>query len=154
MQPLNLNIKLNLRDKVSGSLGKDSFIALPSKGDYSGLMPSKLCLNLEALVRSFIVMVQRGGCDQLMDNSSDWLVGRKLGVSTINLPVPMRLRSSACGHTVNCSYLVGLSVYTKQLKNNFSVYPLRGKQDPAPQGSLLFLDCSFLITAYTPTLLY
>ena len=67
MQPLNLNTKLNLRDRVSSSLGKDSFIALLSKGDYSGLMPSKLCLNLEVLVRSFIVMVQRGGCDQLMD---------------------------------------------------------------------------------------
>ena len=81
MQPLNLNIKLNLRDKVSGSLGKDSFIALPSKGDYSGLMPSKLCLNLEALVRSFIVMVQRGGCDQLMDNS--WIGWHQGAVSSI-----------------------------------------------------------------------
>ena len=67
MQPLNLDTELNLRDRVSGSLEKDSFIALASKGDYSGLIPSKLCLNLEAVVRSFIVMVQRGGCDHLMD---------------------------------------------------------------------------------------
>lgn len=42
MQPLNLDTKLNLRDRVSGSLEKDSFIALLSKRDYSGLMPSKL----------------------------------------------------------------------------------------------------------------
>ena len=66
MQPLNLDTKLNLRDRVSGSLEKDSFIALAMKGTTSGLIPSKLCLNLEAVVRSFIVMVQRGGCDQLM----------------------------------------------------------------------------------------
>ena len=51
MQPLNLDTKLNLRDRISGSLEKDNFIALASKGDYSGLMPSKLCSDLEGAVR-------------------------------------------------------------------------------------------------------
>ena len=46
---------------------KNSFIALPGKG---GLQPANalktVCPDLEGVVRSIIVMVQRG-CDQLMD---------------------------------------------------------------------------------------
>ena len=42
-QPLCTKAKSNLGDKVLGEVEKNSFIALPSKGDHSGLMPSKLC---------------------------------------------------------------------------------------------------------------
>ena len=46
---------------------KESFITLPGKGGHSGLLPWKsTCPHLERIVRSFIVMVQRG-CDQLVD---------------------------------------------------------------------------------------
>ena len=39
---------------------KNSFITLPGKGDQSGLMLSKLYVpNLERVVRTFIVIVQR-----------------------------------------------------------------------------------------------
>ena len=50
-----------------GEVERNSFIALPGKRGQSDLMPSKLCLDLEGLVRSFILLVQRGGYDQLMD---------------------------------------------------------------------------------------
>ena len=39
----------------------NSFIALPGKGGHSRLMLSKLNPNLEGLVRSSIVKVQKGG---------------------------------------------------------------------------------------------
>ena len=59
--------------RVLGEVEKNSFTALQGKGGHSRLMPSKLCvLDLEEGVRYFIVMVQRGGCDQFRD-SSDWL---------------------------------------------------------------------------------
>ena len=53
---------------VLGEIEKDSFITLPGKGGHSGLLPQKktLCPHLETIVRSFIVMVQRG-CGQLVD---------------------------------------------------------------------------------------
>ena len=58
--------KSNLRDRVSGEVEVGSFITLPGKGGHSGLMSSKLlCPNLQKIVRSFIVTVQRGR-DQLM----------------------------------------------------------------------------------------
>ena len=53
-----------------GVIEKDNFVSLLGKGGHSGLMPSKLCVpDLEEGVRCFIVMVQRGGCDQLRDSS-------------------------------------------------------------------------------------
>ena len=57
----------NLGDRVLGEAEKDSFITLPGKGGHSSLLPGKtMCPNLEKIVRSFIVIVQRGR-DQLMD---------------------------------------------------------------------------------------
>ena len=44
----------------------NSVVALPGKGSHSRLMPWKLCPNLEWIVRSFAVIVQRGS-DQLVD---------------------------------------------------------------------------------------
>ena len=55
--------------RVLGEVEKNSFIALPGKGVYSGLMPSKVCVPTqqgvrgeEDLVRSFIAMVHGQGC--------------------------------------------------------------------------------------------
>ena len=51
-EPLCTSTKLNLRDRVLGKVEKNSFIALPGKGGHRGLMPSKLCLHLEGIIRS------------------------------------------------------------------------------------------------------
>ena len=52
-------------ETVLSEVEKDSFITLPDKGGHSGILPQKtMCLNLERIVRSF--MIQRG-CDQLAD---------------------------------------------------------------------------------------
>ena len=60
--PLYTDAKLNLRDRVSGEVEKNSFVALPGKGEHSGLLPSKLCPYLGwDSVRSFIAMVQGVG---------------------------------------------------------------------------------------------
>ena len=62
--PLWINTKSNFGSRVLGEVEKNSFIALPGKQRYRGLMPSKLCIpTWEDLVRSFIamVMVEAGG---------------------------------------------------------------------------------------------
>ena len=46
-------------------MGTSSFV-LPGKGGHSRLM-LRLYPNREGVVRSFVVMVQRGGRDQLVD---------------------------------------------------------------------------------------
>ena len=42
--PLYPNTELNLRDRVLGEVGKNSFIALPGKGGHRGLTPTTLCV--------------------------------------------------------------------------------------------------------------
>ena len=42
--PLYSDTELNIGDRVWGQVNKNSFIALPGKGDPSRLMPSKLCV--------------------------------------------------------------------------------------------------------------
>ena len=64
--PLYSNTELNLRDTVLGGVEKNNFIAFPGKGGQSGLMLSELCPDIERVVRSFIVMIQRE-CEQLSD---------------------------------------------------------------------------------------
>ena len=44
-QPLCTVAKSNLRNRVSGEVEKNSFIALPGKGGHSGLVPSKNCVS-------------------------------------------------------------------------------------------------------------
>ena len=44
-QPLHTSAKSNLRDRVLGKVEKNSFIALPTKGEHGGLVRQKLCLN-------------------------------------------------------------------------------------------------------------
>ena len=52
----------NLRDRVWGDIEKKSFIALPSKGGHSQLLPSKLCVStLGGFGENFIAMVQKWG---------------------------------------------------------------------------------------------
>ena len=41
-QPLYTTAELNLGDRVLGEVEKNSSIALPSKGEHSGLLPSKI----------------------------------------------------------------------------------------------------------------
>ena len=56
-------IESNLRDRVLGEIGKNSFIALPGKVGHSGLVPPKLCVaTQEGFVRSYIAMVQGWDC--------------------------------------------------------------------------------------------
>ena len=48
----------NLKDRVLGEVEKNSSIALPSKGGYCRLIPSKLCAPTQGvLLRSFIAAV-------------------------------------------------------------------------------------------------
>ena len=111
------NTELILRDRVLGEVEKNSFIALPGKGGHSGLVPSKLCHDLEAVVKSFIGMVQRG-YDQLVDILlTGWWGGKwESASSTFWFQQVWGLR--ACGqHTVNISHPVGVSVSAKQLKD-------------------------------------
>ena len=55
--------KLNLGDRVLGEVEKNSFIALPSQGGHSGLVPQKLCgPTQEGLGRSLIAMIQGWSC--------------------------------------------------------------------------------------------
>ena len=55
--------ELNRGDRVLGEVEKNSFIALPGKGGYGGLMTQKLCVPTQRdLVRSFIAVVQGWGC--------------------------------------------------------------------------------------------
>ena len=62
-QSLCTSAKLYFGDRVLGEVEKNSFTVLPGKGGHSRLMPSKLCVpTWEGLVRSFIAVVQVGGC--------------------------------------------------------------------------------------------
>ena len=65
---MNPATKLNLRDRVLGEVEKNSFIYVPGKGGHRGLAHAlkTMCPDLERVVRSFTVMIQRG-CDQLVD---------------------------------------------------------------------------------------
>ena len=77
--------KSNLRDRVSGEVEKGSFIALPGKGRHRGLRHSKPCVpNLGKILRSFILIVQRGH-----GHSPGGLMVRSLGVSIISLYVQL-----------------------------------------------------------------
>ena len=60
-QPLFTGAEWKCGDSVLGEVEKNRFIALPGKGDHGGLIPVRLFPALEGVVRSLIVMVQRGG---------------------------------------------------------------------------------------------
>ena len=60
-QPLFTGAEWKCGDSVLGEVEKNCFIALPGKRSHGGLMPVRLCPALEWVVRSLIVMVQRGG---------------------------------------------------------------------------------------------
>ena len=113
MQLLYPDTKLILRDRVLGEVEKNSFIAFPGKGPQWANALKTVYLNLEGVVRSFIVMVQ-GGCDQLVDNLlTGWWWGKwESASSTFWFQPVWDLR--ACGqHTVNFSHLMGVSVSAK-----------------------------------------
>ena len=66
-QHLRRDEELNLADRDLGEVEKNSFIALPGKGDrlggQSGFMPQKWCFSTrEDLMWSFIAMVPGWGC--------------------------------------------------------------------------------------------
>ena len=61
-QPLCTGAEMNLRDRVLGAAEKNSFIALPSKGGPSGLLPSKtMCPNLGGFDEEFYSNSSRVG---------------------------------------------------------------------------------------------
>ena len=47
--------KSSLRDRVLGEVEKNSFIALPGKGDTADSCPQSLCPTQEDLMRSFVL---------------------------------------------------------------------------------------------------
>ena len=62
--PLCTSAESNLRDRVLSEVEKNSFIALPGKGDSNALHALKNCVSQHwkiFIVRSFIVMVQGWG---------------------------------------------------------------------------------------------
>ena len=65
IQPLYPGTELNPGDRVLGDVEKNSFITLPGATGLSAL--KTICPDMEGLVSRFIVMVQRGGCDQLIN---------------------------------------------------------------------------------------
>ena len=59
--------EINLEDRVLSEVEKKSFIALPSKGEHTGLMFSKLCVPHLEGVSEESYSVQGGGPDWLLD---------------------------------------------------------------------------------------
>ena len=50
-------VESNLRDRILGEIGKNTFIAVPGKAGHSGLVPSKLCVPTQKSLMSFIAIV-------------------------------------------------------------------------------------------------
>ena len=109
-------------------------------------MSSKLCLNLEAIVKSFITMVHRGGHDQLMDIL---LIGWWWG----------NWESASLSSDSNWSgvYLLVGSMPTcggfsicKTAQRYCYVCPLMGEPRPYRKAALLFPDNSFLFPEPPP----
>ena len=137
------NTELKLRGRVLAEVEKNSLIALPGEGGLSLLKSSKLCgLNLEGVVRSLIVIIQRGW-DQIVDilrGSPDGLVVSYVGVSITKLLVPTGLGSSCLGEAYSYnsfSLHEGLSL-CKASQKYFCV-SLKGEPGPCPKVALLFL---------------
>ena len=104
-----------------------------------------VCPDLDGVVKSFMVMVPRGR-DQLMD--SFWLVGGEVSGSQHRQPSGSKRLGSclwaAYLFTVNFSYLMGVLVSAKQLKDIVMYIPGGGTRT-LPQG--ITMDCSSLISA-------
>ena len=79
---------------VSGEVGKSSCIALPGRGGHRTLMPSGLCVPPGGDSEESKVLREQGR----VSSSSDWLVVRSLGVSTISLSVPTILGLHTSGN--------------------------------------------------------
>ena len=129
--PLYNSTELNLRDRVWSEV-ENSFTVFPGRGGHREREPSTLCLSLDGVVRSFIVIVQ-GVCDQIVDILliGWWWSKWKWNHHPFWFQPVLGLR--VCGQvlllTVNFSYLIGASVSVKQ--RYFCVYPLRGSHDPS-----------------------
>ena len=109
-------------------------------------MPSKLCVpDLEEGVRCFIVMVQRGGCDQLRD-SSDWLEVKQMGVNVFNLSGVFVLLGSM---QLTSPTWLGFQYPQNSSKILFCV-SLEGESGPCPKAALLFLHSSSFVSASPP----
>ena len=96
-------------------------------------------------MRSFIVMVQRARCG----HSSDWLVVRSLGVSIINLLVPISLGCAslraAYSNFFHSVWGVGGGFSNcKTVQRYCYMYPLRGYQEPSPRLYYCFVTASLL----------
>ena len=136
--------KLNLRHSF-GWIRKESLYFSARR---KGLMPSRLNLNLEWVVRTFIVMVQKGS-DWIVDTLLTWCLWGKWELSS----GCKHLGLQTCGQnnllTTNFSHLEVVSVSTVQLKDIVECI-LMGNQDLAPwlhyYFSWLFLSCFYILT--------
>jgi hypothetical protein len=101
-------------------------------------------------MRSFIVMVQRARCG----HSSNWLVVRSLGVSIINLLVPISLGSASLRAAYsNFFHSVWVVVGFQYLQNSSKILlyvSFEGVPGTFPKTVLLFLDCFSFVSASPP----
>ena len=124
-----------------------SINVLPSKGGHSGLMPSKLCPDLEGARRSFTVSIQRGP-NQLVDILLiGWWWGNQESVS-LTLWFPQVLGLLACGQQLT-SPTWWESNLGKRAERCCYVIPW-GKPGPCPKAALLFLGCASLVSVSLP----
>ena len=118
---------MNLRDRVWSEVEKNDFIALPGKGDYSGLVFSKPCTPTQGRVRMPVghafLQSKDHPCDGLLLFSRS--LGRVLQV-------------------VNIFYLEGVLILQKSSK--ILCLCLEGEPGPYPKAALSFLDCSSLVS--------
>ena len=101
--------------------------------------------DLEGLVRSLMVMVQRGR-DQLVDILlMGWWGGKWESASSTFWFQPVWGPHASGQQTVNFSHLVGGLSICKTAQSYCYVYPLRENQDPGLKAELLFLFCCCLL---------
>ena len=107
-----------------------------------------VCPNLQGLVRSFIVMIQRAGHDQLMDSLlTGWWWGKWESASSTSWFQPV-WGLCACGQHTSSTWW-GFQ-YLQDSSKVLLCISLEGEPGPCPKVVLLFLDCSSLVSAFPP----
>ena len=118
---------------------RTALLLCQAKGPQPACASKTVCLNMEATVRSFMVMVQRG-CDQLADTLLiGWWWGKWESASSTFWFPPIWGLPAWGQHTIDFSHLVGLSVSAEQLRYCYTGISLNGERGPCPEAAFLFL---------------
>ena len=146
-RPLCTSVRSNLRDRVSGEVGKNRFIALPGKRGHSGVPPLKtMCPNPGRFGEEFysngsrVGLLVRLGCVHGLH--SFHLVSGNLLMSfsgSFNLVPGGHLWNEKCWHL---PFVGGFSSINRSkilLRVSHQAEP-----GPCPKAALLFLGCSSL----------